>query len=127
MRSLLAFSVLTIALSAGVAARAEPVPTPPPGVSVQMLDARRAHVVFTGPGSEQTVRREAMLSAAAMTLDQRGTWFRIDTEWVDDHAGGTRTVALAVKFGEGPTPNEANAYDATEVAQSMPAMLQASR
>ena len=99
-----------------------------PGYSVQMIDLRRAHVVFTGGGSRNRAHDAAMLGAAEMTLEQKGTWFRIDHEWVAaDPAQDETTVALEIKFGEGPTPEETNAFDATEVAQTLRPLVQAVR
>lgn len=126
MRSFLIATLVTAAIgSSAVAVQAQTAPQA--GSAVQMIDARRAQVVFTGFGSTQSLRKAALVSAAAMTMDQGGTWFRVDNEWVANQTDGETTVALEVKFGEGPTPGEANAFDAPAVAQASGAQLQASR
>lgn len=119
--------LLTLLFAAApLAAQAHSAPPSPQGWTVQPIDARRAQVVYTGQGDDNRIRDAALLGAAEMALEQRATWFRVSTEWIDHRPEtGATTVALEVKIGEGPTPAEANAFDAAETAAALRPRLQA--
>jgi hypothetical protein len=162
MRRLFAVAASAIALSACATAQPYGAAATPraQGWDVQSVDARHYRVSYRGVGSPDLIHDYALLRAADLTIEQDGTWFRVDQEWVDagdpggvqpsvgagfgggryghhSYSGGgvglglsihgatVTTVVLEVRIGEGPRPDERNAYDAADVAQTIRTRLNA--